>query len=421
VAERLKTLPHDFEFIEDNRSTFTLVGDIRLDPRANCVQLLATAGVYPTVGEQYIVTPIYKPKAVRQWVGFQVDILHVNDGPDVQLTGDGYRLSDGTTQFAWDGAAWSPAGSTWNTEAQVAAHIASFPATSRQLQVLVRLSTTDQNVTPTLSAVRIAWVGKVEMFEDIVFRSLVPLMRTVRVVVDFAIKVAVPGGFNLDVKSSVAAASLKFNVADVEAVFNNNLDPDHYDNLLQSYNPSTGIATLATAVPVGQFAFCRLVLQPQVAVENTAQDFIEVETVPALQITNIEAVDSQPLSVETGIVNKGDGTAIVIPPPYRFTLRFTMIALTPGGVDLMRILRSVVELVESNPTITSIATDEQYRFWMINEFTSTTNPTDNNLQSMQAMFEIMDIVTFEKPSVVTKAVERLNIYGLGRVRAPVST
>lgn len=400
-----------------------LNGAIRLDGAANCVKLQAdSSGLYPLSGDNYVATPIYRPKAVRRWTGFQVDILHFKDGPDTPITGDGYRLGDGTDQYEWDGSAWVISTGNWNTEAEVATNIGSFPTTARQIQVFARLTTTDTRTTPLLAAIRLTWTGKVEIFEDIVYRSLVPLLRTTRVIIDFNIKVQIPGGLTLDVRSAVTAAGYKFTVVDVESVFNHNVDADHYDNLLASYDGSTGKATLSTAVPVGQNAFCRLVVQPQVAVENTAQDFIEVESVPALQVTNIESVDSQPLSLTVGVVNKGTGDAIVIPPPYRFTLRFTMIALTPGGVDAMRMLRALVELVESNPTIRSTATDEHYRLWMTNEYNTVTSPTANNLQTQQATFEILDILTYEHPSVAAKAVGNLNIYGLGRRRSdPVNT
>ncbi len=414
MAEHLTTLPHDFDFIDDNRSGLTFTGSCRLDPKlqngAGAVQLTAdTNGDYPLTGSHYVVSELYTPRAVRQWLGFQVDITHKMETPEIQLTGDGYRLGDGTSQYYWNGSAWTATTTLWSTEAEIAANIGTFPVTARQILVVVRLTTTDRRYTPVLTAVRIAWKGKVEAFEDIVYRSLVPLMRTVRSTADFAIKVGIPGGLSLDVKTPVTASGLGFEIMDVDGVFNNNLDPDHYTNLLSSYNATTGIATLSTAVPVGQFAVCRLVVRPQVSILSTSQDYIEVEKTPALQIKDIQSVDSQPLSAYSGVTNKATGDIILIPPPYRFNLRFTMIALTPGGVDLMRILRAVVNLVENTQTILSTATGERYRFWMIDEFSNTTTPQDNNLHSSQAMFEIRDILSFERPAVNSKAVGTINL------------
>jgi hypothetical protein len=417
VAELLTTLPHDFEFIADNRAGLTFEGDIRLDPVLNngagAVQLEADSnGDYPTVGEHYVVTELYTPRAVRQWLAFQVDIVHQFDGPDTQLTGDGYRLSDGTDHYWWNGSAWAVTTADWSTEAEIAANIGTFPVAARQLQVVARLTTTDAGYTPVLSAVHIAWKGKVEAFEDIVYRTLVPVLRSVRSIMDFTIKVPMPGGSSLNVGTALTASGLTADVVDVEAAFNHNLDPDHYTDILSSYNPTTKIATLSTPVPVGQYAFLRLVVKPQVAIVSTSQDYTEVERVPALQVRDIQAVNSQQLSVDVGITNKATGANLVIPAPYRFNLRFTMIALTPGGVDLMRLLRALVKMVEDNPTITSVATGEQYRFWMTDEFDNTTSPQDNNLFTMQAMFEIRDVLSFDQPARSGKAVQSLVFSGM---------
>ncbi|MDE1971540.1 MAG: hypothetical protein KGI50_08270, partial [Patescibacteria group bacterium] len=254
-----------------------------------------------------------------------------------------------------------------------------------------------------------AWTGKINTVEDVLYRSLVPLLKTTRIIVDFNIKVPMPGGSQLDVLTPVKKANNKFNVVDVESVFNNNLDPDCYNNLLSSYNSVTGIATLSTAVPVGQIAYCRLVLQPQVAVKNTSMDFIEAELAPSIQLTDIMSVETQPTAHEIGVTNKATKAVLRVQPPYRFNLRFTMIALAPGGVDLTRTLEALVELMEENPLLTSAATGEQYRLWLIEEFQDTTQPNDMNLHSMQATFEVLNILTFKKPTVSEVAVGTLNL------------
>lgn len=414
MAEKLTTLLHDFDLISDNRSKVTFVNNIRMDPSqrhgAGAVTLKGDAnGLFPTSGDNYIITPLFNPAAVRQWIGFQSYLDQVNDGPDVQLTGDGYRLSDGTQQWWWNGSAWVVDTTHWNTEGDIASHIATFAATARQIAIVANLTTTSTSATPVLRMLRVAWVGKVEVFEDLLYRSLVPLLQTVRTISDFAIKVPMPGGAQLDIGKAVTSTKLSFNVVDVESVFNDNIDPNHYNNILQSYNPTTKIATLNPAIPVGQFAFCRLVLQPQVSVVSTSQDFIEVEAVPALQITNVQSVDSTSLSVDNSCTNKATGAQLIVQAPYRFNLRFTMIALAPGGVDLARLLRALVNLVENNFTIMSKQTGEEYRFWMIDEFNTMTVPMSNNLQSMQVTFDIIDVLTYERPTLQATAVKTLNL------------
>jgi hypothetical protein len=404
---RLTTIPHDFELIDDNRAGLVLTGSIRLDPRlrngAGAIQLKADAlGDYPTAGDHYVVTELYRPQAVLQWIGFQVDITHVSD-TGTQLTGDGYRLSDGASHYFWNGSTWAITSAAWNTEAEIAANIGVFPVTARQLQVVIRLTTSDKAVTPVLRTVHIAWKGRVEALEDIVYRTLAPLLKTTRVIIDFAIKMAA-SSTTLDVKAAVVSSGLHFDVVGVDSAYNKTTDPNQRTDLLQTFNASTGIATLGTAVGAGQFALCRLIVRPQVAILSTAQDYIELEAAPALQIKDIESSKSQPLAVSSAVVNKATRDAIVIPPPYRFNLRFTMIALAPGGVDLMRFLRAVTELVEANPIITATATGKQHRFWMVEEFANTTTPQDSNLHSYQAIFEISDILSYERQAQQTKAV-----------------
>lgn len=410
MPELLNTIPHDFEFIEDNRSAMTLVGSIRLVPDRNVVELKKDInGDYPTTGEHYVIGPLLQPKAVRQWVGLQAFIKHRSNGIS-NITGDGFRLHDGTNMRYWNGSTWAVAGSgNWNTEIEVAANIATFPVMARKLRVVVRLTTTDARKTPVLSVVRVAWIGKVFPWEDIIYRSLVPQLRACRITSEMMLKVPFPGGATLNVSAAVTSLGVPLNVVDVDGIFNHTTDPDHYTNLLSSYNPGTGIATLSTGIPVGNYALIRLVVQPEVAVHQTSPDYIEVEKAPALQIVDIETVDSHELSHPVGVANKGSGSIIRIPPPYRFNLRFTMIALAPGGVDLTRTVQAIVELLGGQQTITSVMTDEKYRLWLMEEFNNTTRPNGENLHSMQATFMVMGILHFHKPAVTEVAVTDLNL------------
>lgn len=400
-TEGLGLFPHDFEFIEDNRRGMVFSGSIRLDPKRNLVLLKADpdTGLYPTTGDHYVISPLFDPQAVRQWVGFQASIQHYSNGLS-QDTGDGFRLHDGTNQWWWDGAVWAQSTSNWNTEAEIADNLATFDASERALRVVVRLTTADPRKTPLLSWVRIAWSGKVFVMEDLVFRTIVPMFKQTRIIIDFAIKIAFPGGTSLGVKAAVDATTFPLNVVGVDAVFNHTSDPEHMMNLMSSYNPTTGIATLASAIPVGQFAVCRLICQPQVAVELTSQDYVEVEKAPALIIQSIESVDSSELAQDVGIANKSAETIIRIPAPYRFDLRFTMVALTPGAVDLQRTIDSIVELMSNNPLIKSKALGEQYRIYMIDEFNTNTRPNDANLHQMQASFKICEVLAFKRQATV---------------------
>lgn len=411
---KLETLLHRFEFSDETRADVTLsdLAKIRLDGTSETVQLKAAeSGAFPLDDDLYAISPLFQPKAGRQWVGFQAFIQHAFDGL-VPITSDGFRLHDGTNQYWWDSAAWVVNTTDWNTEAEVAANISTFPATARKLRVVVKLRTGDARVTPRLSAIKVAWKGLIPSYlEDIIYRSLVPAFRGIRYITDFVSKVPMPGGFSLNVGSALTAAGIPFNAVDVDSIFDHTADPEHVVNKLASYNPVTKMATLSSSIPVGNTAFIKVLVEPEVAVEQTSQDFVEVEKAPALVITDMNAVDSSPLSQDDGVVNKATGAAIRIQAPYRFDLRFTMIALAPGATDLMRFTESIVGFVENSPTLHSPALDKRYRLWLVNEFTSQTRPNRAELHSAQATFVIKDVLAFTKPAKTETAVMSVKLRG----------
>lgn len=403
---------HTWEFVETERANLVFTGSIRLDPAKHWVELKADAnGDYPTTGDHYVIGPLFQPKAVRQWAGFEAEIEHIQNGAIGPLTGDGFRLHDGANQYWWNGAAWVVNTTNWNTQAEVAANIATFAATARKLRVVARLTTTDKAVTPRLRWARVAWKGKVFWLEDIIYRSLVPALRNINPIVDIAFKVPFPGGTTLDVGAALDQIGIAFNVVDLDGVFNHSTDPDAYTNVLSSYNASTRVATLSSAIPVGNVAKVRLIVRPEVVVESTSQDYSEVEKVPALVITDIEDVASSPLSQDDGVVNRATGAAIRVRAPYRFDVRFTMIALAAGGVDLARMIAEIVKYLDVNPLLRSVATDRSHRIWLVDEFTTRTRPELNGMHASQATFQIKDVLAFTRPAVNETAVRTLKFGG----------
>lgn len=422
--EKLDTLIHVFEFNEDTRSqlAFSDPSLIRLDPNRHVVELKPDGnGQYPTGDDIYVISPLFQPTAVRQWRMLQSVITHVKDGLDA-LTSDGYRLHDGTNQYWWDGAAWSISTSNWNTEADINAHIASFLTTQHKLRVVIKLKTSMPTATPSLSAVKLAWKSKtIHYLDDIVYRSLVPALQSIRFITNFVHKVAFPGGTTLNVGSVIDAGGIPFSITDADSIFDHTADPTHEANKLSSYNPSTKLATLSSSIPVGNMALIQLWVEPsQVAVEHTNQDFIEVEKVPALAITDMSAVDSAPLSQDDSVVNKATGDAVRIRAPYRFDIRFTMIALAPGASDLMRMIEAIVGYVEGEPLLHSPSLDRSYRLWLVDEFTSQTRPNKSDLHSASCQMVIKDVLAFTRPAIDEVAVMNLKLRGDSNVNIPFS-
>ena len=159
-----------FEFTSDRRPRMTLGPSVRLSEEEHCLELVADInGEYPTDNDLYAKTWVTDPTSLRQWLLFQVDAVHAKvDG--VAQSALGFRLGDGTNEHWWNGSAWVVDTAHWNTEAEVSAHIASFPVTSRKLQVIINLKTNNKAYTPKLYRAKVLWDSTIEFQEDLIFR-----------------------------------------------------------------------------------------------------------------------------------------------------------------------------------------------------------------------------------------------------------
>lgn len=408
MAERLQTLIHTWLLDEEARPGITFSGtDIRMDPGRHVIELKADPILgYPTTGDQYVKLPLFQPGAVRTWLRIQAGIEHKDDGID-DVTGDGFRLDDGTSQWWWNGATWAVTTTGWNTEGEINAHIATFAAAARKLRLVVRLTTTDPRQTPTLSWAKVAWTGRVNWLEDIIYRSLVPSIRTVTSLVDLAVNAPIPLSTTVAMSSAIEASGIPFNVVDCNAVFNYTDDPDRLVNLLSSWNQTTKTATLTGAQTAGDKLIAELVIRPEVAVELTPSDYSEVEKVPAIVISDIIDENNMPLP-DDGIVDKATGAAIRVTGVYRRDIRFSMLLLAAGGVDLSRMLSALSAYVANNSFLVSAATGRGHRLWQLSEFNIKTRPSSSDVHTAQSTFVIKEVLDIAKPPVYETAVMALN-------------
>lgn len=407
MAEQLETLIKCLEFTEVQRADIIFTGDVRLDPKVNKVQLKVDQfGDYPTTGDHYVISELFQPAAVREWSHFQAFISHEKDGL-TSITGEGFRLHDGTDQFWWNGSAWAVNTTNWNTENEVAANISAFPTTAKKIRVAVRLTSSDNTKTPSLEMVKIGWKAKVKYLEDIIYRTLVPYFRGLRPVTDYAFRVQFPGGSTLELGTAVDASGIPFNLIGVDSVFDHTSDPGHLTDLVSSYNPGTRQVTLSSSIPVGDYAFCQVIVEPEVSVHMASQDFLEVEKVPAIIIQDIRSVNSSALSQDDHVVNKSDGSAIRVVAPYRFDLEFSILALAPGAVDLLRMIENIVDLLENTPLITSAALDRKYRLWMVDEFQIITDPNKSGSHSARSTFIIKDVLAWKRPAIAEQSIQNV--------------
>lgn len=400
---RVKRLIKRFSFEEDNRALITLGAGTRLDPDAH--RLVLQGPPYSTDPDQSAETWVWNPGSVKQWLGFEAVVTHKFLGT-TQLTGAGFRLSDGTDEYWWDGGAWAVSTTQWNTEVEVAANIPTFPVADQKLQVVVNLTTTDKARTPELVELKILWASDVEFLEDILYRSLVPALRDeVRPISDYLLGLGTGPTSSIDLNDF--PLETPYNLVDIDSVFDHSADPKHLTDLLDSYDPGTKVITLSAPIPDENLGFVRFLYEPEVAV-TTSQDYTEISKVPALVLDDVNEVGMTQRGIDDWIVNKSVNPPITVkvPAPMQGDLEIVMHTLTDKGVDQKRLTDRVKAFFANNPTLRSTALDERFTLWLIDEYDMRTPPGKADQHTGSVRFRIRDVVSYVRDAVDGFGVKR---------------
>lgn len=406
-----------FTWEDSDREHVVLGSNTRINPDTHRAQLGShDSETYPTTSDLYVKSRIANPGEVREWQGFEATIVHKTvDG--VQVTGEGFRLSDGTDEYWWNGSSWEVNTVDWNTEAEVATNIASFPATARKIQVIVNLSTTDESQTPELVEVKILFGALLDSeLEDLLIRSLVPALRVgVRPVMRFILTAAETD--QIDMKQFKIDGD--YRVVDVGAVFNHTTDPDHNTDLYQSHtsrtdadlwvNGQVDVITLSSSVSVGDTLWLRLKYEPVVAVE-TSRDYYEIEHVPCLIFEN-GSYEAQEFGGEEHVGNKSTHTAKVLKSPLQGNLDLSLVGMSGKLVDHERLDAAVNRFFGSSPVIRSTGLDESYRLRLISEHQDRSRPNAADLRTWTKTIRVENFRTWHRSVEDGHLVNRFLITG----------
>lgn len=401
-----------FTFTEADRAYVTLGANTRLNPLTHRAQLgTYGVGTYPTDPDLYVKTRLANPEAVREWKGFEADVIH-RKIDNAQVTSLGFRLSDGTDEFWWSGSAWEINTTNWNTEAEVSANISMFPITSKKLQIVINLLTTDETVTPELIEVRVLYSALLDSeLEDMILRTLVRELKAIRPVTRFPVKKAATGT-TIDLDDFPLDAD--YNVVDVDAAFNHTDDPDHVIDIYQSHTTKADgrvdVITLSASVEAGKTVWLRLLYKPRVIVQ-TSRDYIEVEHIPALIIEDARLVDAVQRTGQDHVGNRSDFSAVVLPNPIQGELEFTLVAIADKVVDGLRLSAAVKRWFGDNPTIRSSGLDEAYSLRLVDEYEHRGTATEEDLFSWRATFRVERFNVWSRGSRAGYLVKKLNLTG----------
>jgi hypothetical protein len=347
------------------------------------------------------------PKACRKLLMLQVF------GKTPEDTFSQVRLFDGTDHYWWDGGAWAVAGaSDWNDEGTLNANIETFPILpGREFGVVVNLVTTDKYTTPHVSEIRVLMEIRIDYIEDLIFRSLIPLMKSeIRPLANYDLPPSDVDQPTIDLNDF--RLDTNFEITDVDAVFNWTTDPELLTDILSSYDSGTKIITLTTPILAGERPFVLFRYQP-VITYTTQQDYIEVAKVPSIVLQRLEvpiATAYNPAARES-VVDKGTGNAVLVHEPWRATLEFRLHVQTDRAVDEFRLMSKVMEFFDSNVRLRSVGLDEFSRMQIIREFRDLITPDRNDLRVFWTRFQIMDIrmpFVSEDKTGVTKLIIKLS-------------
>lgn len=385
--------------------TFSDSDYIRLDPTNFNIRLKKQSpyGYFSTNDDIYFETWIKNPLALRKLLMLQVFV----DRP-VEETYTQVRLTDGTDHYYWDGAAWSVAGAgNWNTEADINAHIEDFTILpDRKFGVVVNLKTEDKYFTPMVSEIRVLMQIRIDYMEDIVFRSLLPLMKAnIQPIANYPLPALESDFTTIDLNDYETDTA--FNIVDVDAVFNFSTDSELLYDILDSYDSNTKIITLNTPILAGEIPFILFRYVPEFQY-TTNQDYFEVAKIPSVTLQRLEVplATSYNLSSREGVVDKGTGDAVLVHEPWRATLDFRVHVTTDNSVDEMRLMSSVMKFFEENKLLRSVGLDEYYRMQITKEFRDLISPDRADQHTFWTQFVIMD-VRMPFVSEDTKGVTRL--------------
>lgn len=374
-----------------NDMTFSDTSKIRVSPAEGHVVLKrdSITQFYPTEDDIWARTWVTNPLSARK-----LKMIQLLPNIEVADTERKVRLYDGTNDLYWDGVTWSIAGAgNWNTEAEINANIETFPLLpDREFAVTINLKTTDREVTPEVTEVRVLMEIHIDYIEDIVLRSLLPAFEDA---IDPVANMAHIPEFTTDVSTidlSEYRRNIPFNISDVAGVYDLTDDPERLYNQLDNYNPATSVITLSTPLPAGHRPIVLIRYKPEI-VFIQHQDWYEVDKVPCLLIQSLEVpfTSAYNQSAREGIVDKGTGNAVVLKEPWRATFEFRIHGLTGGLVDEFRLQSRVIEFFEKNPMLRSTGLDELYRMRIEREFRDLSSPSRSDQRAFWTRFTVNDV------------------------------
>lgn len=384
-----------------NRSKITIETGARINPSEAVPTLTLAEGATEGVARTWV----WNPRSVKQWLGFEAEVSHQYYGGSlaggeparVAYTSLQFRVSDGTDDYYWTGAAWAVTTTLWSSEADISANLPTFPVTAQKLQIVVRMATTEAGKNPRVRALKVLWLSDVEFFEDLVYRSLVRALReNIRPISDYPIAPGTAGPWSsLDLNDY--PLETPYNLVDVVEAYDHTADPNHLVNLRSGYDTGTKVVSFSSPIPDGNKIWLRFTYEPEVAV-TTSADYHEVAKVPAIIIQDINERLTSGAIHDWICTNKTTGEGVKQFAAMQGDLELTAVGLTDKAVDGKRLADAIKGFFANQRIITSRALDRDYSLWLQSEYDQRTPPTVADLHSGSFRFAVRDVASYVRDS-----------------------
>jgi hypothetical protein len=391
-----------FAFEDPERHTMQFAGVTLHGKRQRLELALQPNGLYPTTADLYARTRVTTPTACRKWSGFFAESnapRNLQGSTDVR-----FRLNDGTIDRYWNSGAgaWVAASSNnWNTEQEVADNIGAWP--SQSLAVVLNLSTTNPRLTPFVNEVRLMYDTDVVSLEDYVVRSLIETMRNqFRPISILALDST--GQTSVDLNK----LQVPYDVVDVDAVYNNTIDPTHWSPLAGcAYNATTKLLSIP-AQPTGHRLEVRFVWRPHVVLTQS-QDYTEIAKIPALVITDVAVINTRFIRNRPYVINKGTGQGFSLEEGVQGDISVPMMLIAASSRDLHAFGEEAQRFFANNNVFHVRGQDELYPIWLDADFADSSAASQKETFSARLQARILNAVFYPEDARPITGVLRFEV------------
>lgn len=383
----IQRLVQDFIFIEQNRSNFTFSDSTKIQLNSSTqrielkpISIEARTGrnVYSTEANLYVKTQTFRPTTVQKWFGFSAV-----PRPTLQpsQTSVSYRLNDGTDDYYYDGADWVVAGSSdWNTEQVVSSNIATFPASSKQIAIVVNLKTDNKYATPYIECLNLGFEARVDYVRTLIDSFAYEMDAATR----YTLRWTTKGNGTSSI--TLPAFDPSYNIVSLDAIYNLTDDPTETANLYSSYNTGTRVVTLTSSQDTDDALILYFTAKPSINIEMVSQDYYLPKTVPSITVTRIDLEGAQVLG-EQSVRNISNGTAQVRYNPYRLKATLSILVEAEALDTKLHLMESVISYFRNTPLLHWRHLDKQVSMRLVSE--GSYNPTSNTKEGYESTFTCM--------------------------------